>query len=114
MFVAVPLSATLIAVTPPVVPDAAVIVNGALRVAVSNKVTVVGEKVMPVAVGVSVMLPPAAAWSNVNNTNPLAAPPSTMLFADDRLTEEGPSTTVNTFVLTVNVLHADTTALDIA
>ena len=105
MLVAPPLRATLTTVDPEAVPGADVIVNVALLVSVSVTSTEVGVKVMPVAVGVSVTVPPAAARSSENDTDPLAAPPSTTVVAADRLTVEGPSTTVSRFVVTVIALH---------
>merc|ERR1711998_186654 len=103
ILVAAPLSATEMAVAPAAVPAAAVMVNEAEVVAPLATSTVVGLKVMPVAVGVRVMAPPAAATEseNSNVTLPLAAPPSTIDVAADNLIWDGPSTTVSVLVLTV-------------
>ena len=52
------------------------------------------------------MVPPTAALSSENVMDELAVPPSTMLVAADRLTAEGPSTTVSTFVVTLMELRS--------
>jgi hypothetical protein len=58
--------------------------------------TVLGAKVIPVAVGVSVMAAPAAATSKLNGTLELATPSSsTMKVSTDSVTVLGPSTTVS-------------------
>ena len=54
------------------------------------------------------MVPPTAALSSENVMDELAVPPSTMLVAADRLTAEGPSTTVSTFVVTLMELRSGT------
>ena len=66
IFVAVPLRSTRIVVAPMVVPAAAVIVNVEEIVDVLNTATEAGAKVIPVAVGVSVISAFAAAMSNIS------------------------------------------------
>ena len=88
--VALPLSATAMAVAPPEVPAAAVIVKLAESVEPDATSTVVGLKVIPEAVGVRVIAAPAAATSRAIVVEPLAAPPAMMVVAALNRTTVGP------------------------
>ena len=103
--VAVPVNATLMAVAPAEVPAAAVIVKPAELVVPLPTSTVLGAKVIPVAVGVSVMAAPAAATSKLKVTLELATPPSTMEVSADSVTVLGPSTTVSLLVASVAIVR---------
>ena len=91
MLVAVPVRATLMAKAPVLVPVGACMVKVADCVALLLTSTVLGAKVIPVAVGVSVMAAPSAATSKLNVTLELATPPSTMGMSADSVTVLGPT-----------------------
>ena len=88
MLLALPVSATLMLTAPVLVPAPAVITKVWLVLAPFVTVTLDGEKITPIAVGVSVMLPPAAGVLMVNDTAALAAPPSTTCTVFDTATDE--------------------------
>ena len=86
MLMAGPESATSTLAAPTAVLLDAVMVKPAELVAPSLTSTVLGSKVIPVAVGVSVIAAPAAAASRLKVTLELATPPSTMEVADESCT----------------------------